>query len=151
MADGKKLILGVGDIYVIKNLEDGFKNNGENEIIFGEKARSVTEAISEINSGNYRGVLLSSLNVRNGAEAKKYNIAAKKFEKFDNNPFSFHSSGLYVVEQACNKGLVVAVNVIAEETDALAEVERLGAKYFDKNKNFNDISGEILEYFQSHF
>ena len=151
MADRKKLVLGVGDAYVIESLEDGFKNCGENEIVFGRKVRSVTEAISEINSGNYWGVLLSSLAIRNGREAKKYKFLEKKFEKFDDGLYNFPSTGLYIVEQACNEGLVAAVNVIAEELNSLKEVERLGAKCFGNDKNFYGISEEILKYFQSHF
>lgn len=149
MVDGKKLILGVGDFYIIKNLGDSFEDDKANKIVLEKRVSNVTDAINKINSRNYQGVLLSSLTVRGGTEAEKYNEAAKKFEKFDNSPYNFSSGGLYVVKQACNEGLVVAVNVVAENLDALKEAERLGAKYFDKDKNFNDIPKKILKYFQS--
>jgi len=146
MVEDKKLILSIGDFYNIEVIEDYFKLRGEDRIVFGERVRDVTEAMNEIDSNKYWGVLMSSLVLPSGKDAERYNQAAKKFERFDSPPMIWRSGGLYVVEQARKKGLITVVNAIAEGLKDLREAERLGAKCFE---GIHNIAEQNLEYFQS--
>ncbi|MDH3353353.1 MAG: hypothetical protein OEL87_02810 [Nanoarchaeota archaeon] len=145
MAKDQKLILRVGELDCISCI-DGSEFE-ESKIFFDEGAGTVDEAIKRINSGNYQGVLMGSLVLSNGPEAEKYNKLASHFDEFDNPPYIWRSGGLYIVEQACKKGLVAAVGLIAEDPIHLREAERLGAKCFSL---LDDEPREnILKYFQS--
>jgi hypothetical protein len=146
MAEDKKLILGVGDFYNIEAIGDYFDLRGEGRFSFGERAKDVTQAINEINSNKYWGVVMSSLVLSTGEDADKYNFAAKKFSQFDSPPMIWRSGGLYVVEQSCKKGLITLVNAIAEEPADLMEATRLGAKCFS---GISHIAEQNLKYFQS--
>ena len=146
MKDNPKLILDIGEYNNIDIIKDYIEKTGEDRIVFSERAWDVTEAMKGISSGNYWGVLMSSLVLSLGSEHKKYSIAKRKFEGFDYPPYLWRSGGLYVVEQACKKGLVTVVNAIAERDEELAEAKRFGAKCFD---GFSNIAERNLEYFQS--
>ncbi|MCK5321123.1 hypothetical protein KAJ38_00940 [Candidatus Pacearchaeota archaeon] len=150
MKDNPKLILGIGDHNNIGRIKNYIKGVDEDRIVFSERAGAiidVTEAMKEINSGNYWGVLMSSLVLSLGSEHKKYSITTKKFEKFDHPPYIWRSGGLYVVEQACKNGLVTVVNAIAEGPEDLTEARRLGAKCFEDFSGTN--AARTLRYFKS--
>ena len=148
MKKDQKLILRVGELDTISYIEN-YPEFRESGIIFDKGVRTVDEAITRINSRNYWGVLMASLVLRDGEEAEKYNNATSHFDKFDNPPYIWRSGGLYVIEQACKKGLITAVNPIAEEPSHIREAERLGAKCFSF---INDsLTKDNLKYFQSRF
>ena len=147
MKDNPKLILDIGEYNNIDIIKDYIKKTGEDRIIFSERAGDVTEAMREINSGKYWGVLMSSLVLSLGEEYEKYSLTAKKFERFDYPPNLWRSGGLYVVEQSCKKGLITVVNAIAEEEEVLTEARKLGAECFDGFSSL--LAPRNLEYFQN--
>lgn len=146
MKDSQKLILNVGGYNNIELINRYLKTSGEDRISFSEKVLDVTEAMDKINNGNYFGVLMSSLVLSLGLEHEKYSIEAKKFNRFDHPPNICRSGGLYVVEQACNKGLVTVVNAIAENDEEISETKQLGAECF---KGFDNLPAKNLKYFRS--
>ena len=146
MTVGRKLILDVGEFNNIKLFKDYLRIVREDRIVFGKRVGNVTDAMKEINSGNYWGVLMSSLVLSPGSKYRKYSREAKKFEGFDYPPNIWRSGGFYVVEQACNKGLITVVNAIAEGNEEIAEAKRLGARCFN---GFNNMAARNIEYFQN--
>ena len=146
MADDKKLILGVGDYYGIAYIGGYFEDIQENRFVVDERVANVTDAMKKIDSGNYWGVLMNSLVLHTGSQVDKYNEKAKKFAEFDYPPMLWRSGGLYVVEQACDKGLFTVVNAIDEDGMELGKATELGAKCFT---NFRNFGYSTLEYFRS--
>ncbi len=148
MAKGKKLILKAGEsgMFSCIGYSSGFEKNG---FYFDEDGcTDVALAIDKINSKKYWGLVMSSLVMENAVDTVKHHNELKRFGEFDNPPYIWRSGGLYVVEQACKKGLVVIVNSIAEEPMHLKKAERLGAKCFDGF--YSDLEEENLKYFLSH-
>lgn len=147
MTNDQKLILCVGNSFGSDYNKEYFELEGGGEIVVGEIARDVVRAIDGINSGNYWGLLMSSLVLPLGENEDGYSERMEKYKEFDGPGSVLRSTGFYVLEKARESGLVSVVNSVAGENIMLGEVQIPGAVCF--NGLAPNLCKTNLEYFQS--
>jgi len=124
----KKSILYVGeDLINYGLLQESFDKE---QFALTKPARNVGEAISEIESGQHWGALVWSLVFSTGPNPERYAGGMFAYKQHDSD-FLWRSSGLYIVERACQKGLITIVSKVAEPDKALVEARQLGAQIAD--------------------
>lgn len=129
-----KKILMVGNMDMLDIFKCHFEMENENRFTMHKGVSDITDAMKELNSENYWGILMNSLVIPAGPDHKKYDEALKEFAMFDHRNI-WRSGGLYVVQQACKRGIHTVVNSVAEKDRVLKEAERLGATCIKDGKN----------------
>jgi hypothetical protein len=118
-------ILGFGGYYNTTNMIEHLVER-EKKFSMGVTARTLAEAMNEVENGGYWGVYVGDLALSLGRGGEQYDAARKKFEAFD-SPGLCKSTGLAAVEAACNKGLITVVGNLSGYEDEIGTIEGLGA------------------------